>query len=381
MKFSDIKGHQETVKALKSLVDSGRIPHAILLSGNPGIGKMKLARAFAQYIHCKNKSGGDSCGVCPACLQHKSLNNPDTHYIYPIVKKEGATVSKDLLVSWKEMLVRNPYMALEAWNELIKAGNSQPAILVAESEEILSKASLSSYQEDFKIFIIWLPEKMRTEAANKMLKVIEEPFEDTIFILVSNDSSKILPTILSRTQRFNLSPLSDEAIGQMLSSEFNIPEETALEISSLAEGNISKAIDFATQSSELKEFTSLFTEIMRASYGVRGKKIKELSDETAQFGREKLIRFLDYMARMVRENFIFNLSIESLRRITKEEREFSKNFSPFVNEINVDALLEEISRAANDIERNANAKIVMFDLMFLISKWLHLAKQSMNKSK
>ena len=390
MKFSEIRGHKETVDALRRLADTRRIPHAILLAGSPGIGKMRLARALGQYIHCKNPQNGDPCGVCASCLQHRSFNNPDLHFSYPIVKKEGATISKDLLPAWREMLEKYPYMPIEMWQKLINAGNTIPAIYVSESEDLLDRAALSAYQENYKIFIMWLPEKLRPEAANKLLKVIEEPFEDTVFILVSNEPAKLLPTILSRTQRFNLSPLSTPALAEVIEEDLHFGAEKAYEIARISEGSISKALDMALHSEESDEFTSCFMEMMRACYAVQGKKIKDLADYIASFGREKIIRFLTYCSRMIRENFIYNVTVSpslaseangypinsphALNQMTGIEENFSKKFSPFVNEKNVEGLSEEISRAATDIERNANAKIVLFDLFFLISRLLHLAK-------
>lgn len=376
MKFSDIAGHRETISTLQSVSDSAKIPHAILFSGISGIGKMRLARAFAQYVHCKNKTDGDSCGVCPSCLQHQKFNNPDLHFVYPVVKKDGCLISTDFIDQWKEMLSQWGYMPPEKWNELINAGNSQPAIFVDESENIISKASLSAFQENYKIFIIWLPEKMRLEAANKLLKIIEEPFEDTVFIFVSNDDSKILPTIYSRVQRFNLRPLSQKEIADHLSNNLGIEWTVANSSSRIAEGSIAKAEELACHPDEILEFSALFKEIMRMGYALAAQRLKQLSESCALMGREKLIRFLSYAARMVRENFIYNLGMPPISLLTPEEAEFSHRFSPFIHEGNVEGLANEISRAAADIERNANAKIVMFDLMLLISQWIRTPKIS-----
>ena len=371
MKFSEIIGHKNIIDKLKKTVDSGKLPHAILLSGKSGIGKMRVARAFAQYLHCQNKINGDSCGVCPSCLQHQKLNNPDTHYIFPIIKKkEGASISNSFHDEWAEMLEKNSYMSPQKWNDIIKAGNTQPVIYVTESENIILKASLSAYQENYKIFIIWQPEKMRIEAANKLLKILEEPFEDTIFILVSNESSKILPTIYSRTRPVNLLPLSKIEISQYLSS-LNIVEPSEIEtLSRLSEGSISRAIDYASDSKELNEFSNVFKEMMRMCYALKAKNMKEISEFIASMGREKLIRFLTYSSRMLRENFIYNMRIIDLNLMTPEEEEFGKRFSPFIHAGNIEGLTEEISKAISDIERNANAKIVMFDLLFLIARLL-----------
>lgn len=374
MKFSEIAGHSETIKALRSMVDAGRIPHAILLSGISGIGKFRLARAFAQYIHCRNHIDGDSCGVCPSCLQHQNLNNPDFHFVYPVVKRDGITISKDLIDRWKEMLSEWSYMPPEKWNEVIQAGNSQPAIYVNESEDIIARASLSAYQENFKIFLIWLPEKMRSEAANKLLKLIEEPYDDTLFILVSNDDSKLLPTIFSRTQRFHMLPLSSDDISRHLTTNKGISGNVAQAASKIAEGSMGKAEELACHPEELLEFSALFKETMRMAYGLKAHRLKALSEQSAAMGREKLMRFLAYCGRMVRENFIYNMHMPQISLLTPEEEEFSLKFAPFIHEGNVEKLSEDISKAATDIERNANAKIVMFDLMLLLSQGVRTPK-------
>lgn len=374
MKFSELTGHKEIIDSLRNMADSGRVPHAILLSGPSGIGKFKTARAFAQYLHCRNKKDGDSCGVCPSCIQHVKLNNPDLHFIYPIVKKEkGPQISKDMIEEWREMLTDYSYMPIEKWNELINAGNSQPAIYVTESEEIINRASLSAYQENLKIFIIWQPEKMRTEAANKLLKIIEEPFEDTVFIFVSNNDSKILPTILSRTQRFNFHPLKKDEIERMLKKN-GVDPDIASDTAEIAGGSLQKAEEIALYPDELNKFSENFKEIMRAAYALKAKRLKEISEEIAAYGREKILRFLAYCERMIRENFIYNFQVKGLSQMTRDEAEFSVKFSPFIHEGNVEDLMKEISRAAGDVERNANSKIVLFDLFLLLSRFVRRKK-------
>lgn len=376
MKFADIAGHKETIRALRSIVDSGRIPHAILLSGISGIGKFRLARAFAQYVHCHNRQNGDSCGKCPSCLQHQRHNNPDLHFVYPVVKKDKAQVSTDFIEPWKEMITDWSYMPPEKWTELIQAGNSQPAIFVNESEDIIARSALSAFQENYKIFLIWQPEKMRPEAANKLLKIIEEPFEDTLFVLVSNDDTKLLPTIFSRTQRFNMLPLSEDDISGHLRDNCGVGEDLARAASKIAEGSMGKAEVLACHPEELMEFSDIFKETMRMAYALKAREMKTISEKCAAMGREKLLRFLSYCGRMVRENFIFNLRMPQISLMTPEEEMFSRRFSPFIHEGNVEKLSEEISRAARDVERNANAKIVMFDLFLLLSQAVRMPKPS-----
>lgn len=367
MKFADITGHEDIIKSLREVADSNRVPHAFLFSGVSGIGKLRIARAFAQYLHCKNRQNGDACGKCSSCIQHQNHNNPDLHFIYPVVKKDGTLISKDIINTWHEMLDNFSYMPPEKWNDLIKAGNSQPAIFVAESEEIISRASLSAFQERLKIFIIWQPEKMRVETANKLLKIIEEPFEDTVFILVTNDESKILPTILSRTRRYSFKPLPKIKIEEFLLKK-GVSSAEAKDVAGIAAGSLEKAEEIALHPEELDVFCDLFKEMMRAAYGLKAKTMKEISEEIASMGREKIIRFLSYSQRMVRENFITNIKEESLIGMTASERDFSVKFSPFIHEGNVEAIHDELAKAVKDIERNANSKIVLFDLFLLISR-------------
>lgn len=361
MKFKDIPGHSNVVASLRVMVDTGRIPHAIMLSGVSGIGKMKLARAFAQYIHCSNRSNGEPCGKCSSCIQHQSLNNPDVHYIYPVKKVKSKGLSSLFYDQWKQMLSEAPLMPPERWLELIEAGNTQPLIFVEESQNILDTANLSPFREEYKIFIIWQPENMKVEAANKLLKIIEEPYADTIFILVSNDDSKVLPTIYSRTRRFNLKPLSPQELTDHLMSK-GVAREFALEAARISEGSLSKAEQIATAPDELTEFGEGFRLMMRDAYSANMQSLKAFSDRAAAYGRRKLLRFLDYCASMIRENFIYNLRMPQLSLLTAEEENFSRRFAPFIHEKNVEELNNEINRARIDVEHNANSKIVIFDL-------------------
>lgn len=347
------------------MVDTGRIPHAILISGPQGVGKMKIARALAQYIHCRNHVDNDSCGKCSSCIQHSSFNNPDLHFVYPIIKKAKREVSKDYYPEWREFLKSDQYMSPEKWQLFIDAGNSQPAIYVAESIDILRIASLSPFIGEKKVFIIWQPEKMNPEVANKLLKIIEEPFEDTIFIFVSNNPGLILPTVYSRLTRINVHRLSDEVIIEQLVRN-GIPEDMAREISRLSEGNIGKAIEMSSSSGESREFHDMFIEIMRTAYSRNIVKLREISESIAGYGREKTRRFLSYCSKMIRENFIYNYQIPALNLMDPSQEAFSKKFSPFINSLNVENLAVEMGKAETDIARNANAKIVIFHLLLII---------------
>lgn len=373
MKFSDIPGHEKTKDALRQLADSGKMPHALMLSGPSGIGKMMLARAFMQYVHCEHPVNGEPCGECQSCRQHLGFNHPDTHFIFPMVRNKAKKIesSQDCLEQWYRMLNECPEMTPERWIEILDIGNSQPMIYVTDSDNIVRADSYSSFNSKYKFFTIWLPEKMNPDAANKLLKVLEEPTEGTVFILVSNSEADVLPTIFSRTRRFNLLPVSDEDIRKYASENFGV---SAIELHSLvkvAAGRFAKAKELATHSGEREEFGSLFRNIMRTAYAKKPAKLREIGDAASTMGREKLRRFLSYMTEMARENFIYNLRMPQLSAMTREEEDFSSRFSPFIHHGNVEELVSEISSASTHIARNANSKVVLFSLFLKIIPLLH----------
>ena len=370
MRFGDITGHGEELRKLAAMADGGRLPHALLLHGPSGVGKMMAARAFVQYLYCTDRRGGDSCGRCPNCLQTAKLNNPDVHFVYPIVKGKTPprNLSADLADEWKEFLERYPYMSPEAWLDIIDAGNSRPMIHVTESEELLRLSTLSAYGDSYKVFVIWLPEKMNADAANRLLKVIEEPFSDTLFVLVSNNAGEILPTVRSRLQNVEFKPLPDEDIVAYF-CRGGVPYEEALSLARIAGGNMNRASALiAEDGGETASFTDAFMGVMRAAYARKMVELKAFADTFAGWGREKSLRLLDYFARMVRESFISNLHCPALEAMTPKEKQFVERFGPYINAANVEELSEQIDRAREDISRNANQKIVWFDFLIELTR-------------
>lgn len=364
MKFSDIPAHDFAKQRLKAFVDINKIPHAILLEGPCGIGKFALARAFAQYIHCQNRINGDSCGKCPSCLQHESYNHIDTHFVFPVVKKSSPkkSFSDDYIDVWKDYLSENPYMDFQKWLVALDNVNAQPAIYVDESEELIRKLNFTSHQAKYKVVLFWLPERMNQECANKLLKLIEEPYGDTLFVFVSNNSREILPTIYSRTQRIELKRLSDEVIAQYLVDNYAVEAQDALALAHIADGNIIEADKMVSLSKENQRFFELFIQLMRLSYQRKVKELKSWSVDVAGLGREQMMRFLTYIQRLIRENFIYNLSVSELNYLNKEEAQFSQNFAKFITENNVIKLIDVFNKALTDISGNANAKIVLYDM-------------------
>lgn len=365
MKFSDIPAHDEVKRQLTAMVDNNRIPHALLLEGKSGIGKMMLARALAQYIHCTDRHGGDSCGVCPSCLQHKSFNHIDTHFSFPVIKlknRSGGVVSDDWIEQWRQLLNDSPYMDMNVWVEMLGNANAQPQIFVDESGALIRKLNFTSHAARFKIVLMWLPERMNEPCANKLLKLLEEPHDDTLFILVSNEPAKILPTIYSRLRRIEVKRLPDDVVAGYLTERYGVDGNAAQGIARLAEGSILEALKRLSASDESRQFLDMFMSLMRLAYQKKVGVLRKWSNDAADFGREKCCRFLEYCERLTGENYIYNLRDSRLVFLDNEESRFSANFARFINERNVEKLRRLFIEGRRDIAGNANAKIVLFDI-------------------
>jgi len=364
MKFSDIPGHEDVKRRLRSMVVSDKIPHALLFEGIEGIGKLAMARAFAQYVHCTEKTpDGEPCGHCDSCLQHATFNHPDLFYVFPIYKKgsEQTAFCDEYLPEWHQFLGHGIYSSFSDWVNTLNPGTKQPVIYNSEGNVIIHKASIKSYAAKYKIMIMWLPEKLKTECSNRLLKMIEEPYENTLFLFVSNESEKILPTIYSRIQRILMKRLPNENVADYLMRQYAVDSHMAKSLAELSEGSATRAISLLDVETDNMIFLDFFKQLMRLAYMKDVRNLKIWSEEVAELKREKICLFLTYTARMLRENFIYNLNRPKLNYMTTQEEAFSSKFSPFVNERNIEILANETDRANADIARNANAKIVLFD--------------------
>ncbi len=364
MRFADIVGHEQIKSQLKRMVSSGRLPHALLLWGLPGIGKLALARAFAQYIHCQHPNAdGDSCGKCPACIQHASGNFPDMLYSFPTVtnKSTKPSISEDFSEQWSTFIKEYPLAPWNKWLELMGVDNSQPIIRADESNEIIRKLSRSNFLADRKILLLWLPEKLHLAAANKLLKLIEEPEHGNMIIMVSDSPTDILPTIFSRLQRIKVAKPTVQQTAQWVMQYCNISQQAALNVSAVAEAIPQRALDLLEEKSETDEFRELFQELMRRAYSVDVAGLKEWSEKVAALKRERGRRFLLYMRRQLRHNFVSNVHIPSLVSFTPEEMQFSTRFAKFIHSANIEGFLTEVLEADRDLAGNGNAKIIFFD--------------------
>lgn len=369
MRFSDIIGQDDIKKRLIKSIKDGFIPHAQLFCGPEGIGKVALAIAYAQYLNCENPSENDSCGVCPSCSKYNQLAHPDLHFVYPIIKKAAKKkeVCDDYITDWREFVKKNPYFNLSQWLAFIEAENSQGLIYAKESEEIIRKLSLKIYEAKYRVMIIWMPEKMHESCANKLLKIIEEPFDNTVFLLVSENPDQIINTIQSRCQRINIHGVDRDSIIRALHQQYNISDEMANDIAHIANGSYLKAVETISLNEEHKFFFNLFITMMRSSYARDIKQIKSIGNELAAIGRERQKNYLVYAQRMVREYFVKNLQHPEMVYLNKEEADFGVRFSPFINERNIIDFMEELALAERHIEQNVNAKMVFFDLCLKIT--------------
>lgn len=379
MLFSEIIGQQGIKKRFIRSVTEQRIPHAQLLRGPEGVGKLALAIAYAQYICCENRSETDSCGICPSCVKYKKLAHPDLHFVFPVIKPPSKTsvVCDDFIAEFRSIVLGNRYFGLNEWYAKISGDAKQGLIYSNESEEIIRKLSLKTYEAEYKIMIIWLPEKMHGTCANKLLKILEEPPEKTIFLLVSNEPDQIIGTILSRTQHIHVPRLSENEITRALlqNEELEIEPEDADYASHIANGSYLNALSVLSEGDENKQNFERFVMVMRLAWQVGNKKdhaslktLRKWSDDMAlaSMGRERQKNFMSYAQRMTRENFIRNIQQPELNYLTSTEAEFSQRFSPFINERNVEELMTEFALAERQIEQNVNAKMVFFDLVLKI---------------
>jgi DNA polymerase-3 subunit delta' len=372
MNFSSIPGQKDIkIKLLRSVKEE-RVSHAQLFSGKEGCGSMALALAYAMYISCENRTDTDSCGVCKSCVKYQKLIHPDLHFVFPVIKGKKATdpVSDNYIEEWREFLKMSPYFTLNNWMDSIDVGNAQGMIFASEASEIIKKLSLKTFESDFKIMIIWLPEKMHQSTANKLLKMIEEPPEKTLFLLVSEEPDKVIPTILSRCQLVKVPSFFSIDIENYLKNRFNISSEKAADISRVSNGNIARAVELCA--SEDSSLTNLehFKSLMRFAWKRDIISLINWSEEMASTGREAQKNFISFSLRLLRENLM--LSLDQLKNklvyLTGNEAEFSGKFHPSINQKNIFPLTEEFNLVYSHIESNGNAKIIFLDLALKVTR-------------
>lgn len=365
MRFDDVIGQNMVKQQIKRMLAENRMPHALLFAGPEGCGKLPMALALAQRLLCQHPTAdGEACGVCQGCCMAKKLAHPDLHFIFPTIKPTGqksAVLSDQFLPEWRKQIAQSPYFSRQAWMNTLGVEKQQSVINVAEANNIIAKLANVSSQGGYRVIVVWLAEQMNVECANKLLKILEEPPKQTVFILTSNHPERLLSTILSRTQRIDFAPLSIEEISKALQKLNGLQPDDANMMARAAVGSYVTALDQVTMNADTAQFFDLFVLFMRLCYMRKIKDLYEWSQQIAQWGREKQKAFLEYAQRMVRENFMYNFHNVELNYMNRQESEFAVNFARFINERNVIGIMDELSAAQRDIEGNVNANMVFFD--------------------
>ena len=371
MQFSEVIGQQEAADRLLQLVEEGRVPHALMLTGPMGSGKMALALAFASYL-LGERHEGKSLLQNPAMVANaeamlRKWQHPDLHFTFPVIRPKGTSgdrkmVSDDFAREWQELLSEGPYFTMDQWMRRMNAENQQATIYEAESDALNHKLNMKSSQGGYKVSVVWLPERMNLTSANKLLKLLEEPPRQTVFLLVSEEPEQLLETIRSRVQRFDIHRIDTADIARALVGRRAIGEEDARRIARAAAGNWLKALEELDAGNENRQFFELFVILMRKAYMRDLRELKQWTETVYGFGREKQRRMLTYFMRMVRENFMYNFRQPGIVYMTQEEEAFARNFARFINERNVVEITDMLQHAIRNIMQNANAKIQLFNM-------------------
>jgi DNA polymerase-3 subunit delta' len=366
MFFKDIIGQNSLKQRMIQTVMENRVSHAWLFFGPEGAGALPLALAFASYLLCTDRRNDDACGTCASCNKTGKFIHPDMHFIVPVNKTKGmekdSVTSDDFIADWRTFLHNNPYGNLNQWYDHIDLENKQGVINTEESKRLSGKLFLKSFESDYKVAIIWQPEKMNDQAASKLLKLLEEPPPLTIFMLVSENPELLLPTIRSRCIPVKVPRIANPDMNDFLVTNHQVSLELAGEYTRLAEGNYLKALAILSQDEGEEYNFNIFRDLMRSCFKSNIPELIKHSEELAGLTREKQKAFLEYGLGMVRESLALHFDRQELVYISEREKEFVPNFAPFINGNNIVFITDELNRAIRDIERNANGRIVFLDL-------------------
>lgn len=380
MQFSEILGQEHIKNHLTRSADLGRIPHAQLFVGPEGSGTLPMAIAYAQYLLCNNTNGKNT-GVNESCnLKFQKNSHPDLHFVYPTVTNEDVKTkpkSIDFIADWRQFITQNPYGSLFDWYSLLGVQNKQGEIRVDDAQEILKSLALKSYEGGYKIMMVWMADKMNISAANKLLKLIEEPPEKTVFILISENEEDIIQTIRSRCQVLHFNGLIEQVIAEALVSREQIEPKLATKIAHQAQGNYNKALHLLKDDSEEFPFEQWFVVWVRAAFKAKGNAavitdLIQWSEQIAALGRETQKKFLQYCIAIFRQALMHNYETPTLVYFEPAVENFTiAKFAPFVNGNNICEIFQELSDAIYHIERNGNAKIILTDLSIKLTRLIH----------
>jgi DNA polymerase-3 subunit delta' len=369
MRFKDIVGQDAVKQRLLNTVKENRVSHAQLFLGPEGSGSLALAVAYAQYLSCENKQTDDSCGECSSCRKYQKLMHPDLHFSYPFFAKHKDDTALTFIEQWREAFIANPYLSLDTWRGYLDAENKQANINIAECHQIIKKLSFKPFESVYKILILWLPEYLDKEG-NALLKIIEEPQPNTLFILVAQNQDQILNTILSRTQLIKVPCLTYEEIKQHLLTEYNQTEDAAAEIAYLSNGNLTEALTMLQQDN--KGYHNLFVQWLRLCFSNKGLEVLTFVDQFAKMGRENQKNFLRYGISFIRECCLLMAGAGNLVHLPAKELETAQKMTNVLSIEKSQYISDELEKAHYHVERNANPKILFLDVSLQIIKILNL---------
>ena len=378
MRFADIIGQESLKRHLAEGVDKGRISHAQLFSGAAGVGTLPLAIAYAQYLNCTNRHNGDSCGECPSCRQIADLAHPDLHFVFPVNKqgkKSGEVVlSGEFMPLWREVVAESGgYFTPQQWYDRLDLGKTLKGLITArEADEIIRRLQFKSFESEYKVMIIWQPEAMNEDAANKILKILEEPWEKTVFLLVSERPDLLLPTIISRVQEVAVPRLAIEDLMPMGQGD----EQQRRNMARLAAGNIieMRALAGGEDDAVKVESFELFCRLMRLSYNDKHLELMDWADEVAQLSREQQRALLRHTARLLRESYMLHAGLGGISYLWGAEADFCNKFAPFIGNQNVEFILDQIELAMRQVSQNGNARIIFTHFALAVSKTINRLK-------
>ena len=378
MQFKDVIGQEEVKRKLILSVQENRVPHAQLFLGPEGNGKLPLALAYAQYILCPHRTATDSCGVCPSCQKISKLTHPDLHFVVPTTttKSVKSNPESDLFMSeWRDyVLQKEGYVDASSWYEFLEVENKQGYISVRDAATLLRKLSFKAYEGEYKIAIIWMAEKMRVDTANKLLKLLEEPPEKTLFIMIAEDQEELLATIRSRTSLVKVPRIEQNAMQTALVQRLGCTPQAASDASLVSEGNWIKACQNVKDAEDQKYYFRTFQQWMRYCFTAanRMNELIDFSNNIKAIGRERQKQLLDYGLGIVRNTLLFNNNLAQLVMLPEEEKKFNAGFAPFVNRANLIQIADLLEEASRQIERNGYAPLIFLDCSFKMAKLLRM---------
>lgn len=372
MQFQQIIGQISLKQELVRAIDSGKIAHAQLFQGPAGHGGLPIALAFAQYLFCNNRQNKDSCGQCASCQKVQQLQHPDLHFVFPVVQSIGKTA--DLFLSdWRAQIQESAYFDLFQWTERIDNKLRKPIIGTEESKEIIRKLNLKGYEGGYKVMIIWQPEEMNADCANKLLKILEEPPAQTLFLLVCEDASKLMITIQSRTQLIRIPKIEGAALSSFLVSQKNQTKVNADAIAAFADGSLLAALAYLETSENQDQQRQHFIQLMRVCYKKEVLAMMDWADEIATIGKERQKLFIQYALHMLRQSILTNYMDAALTKVSTEEEAFLEKFAPFISGNNIREFMQALDAAYYQIDRNANPRILFTQLCFQTMRYIHQA--------